>query len=522
MAFEKRIRLQGSEGKIPAGARQVGAAQEEGEITVTLVLRRGKGSEAHHEGHLTHEQFRARYGIPEKDMTLLRQFAEANSLKIAESNPSKNTIKLTGTLDAMQKAFGTQLHRYQHENRTFRAQTSGLTIPEEMGDMVLAVLGLDTRPIATPHFRIARATRVNQSFTPLQVAELYHFPSGLDGSGQTIGLIELGGGFQTADLQTYFTGLGVKQPSVTAVAVDGGKNAPGSDADGEVMLDIEVAGAIAPGANIAVYFAPNTDQGFVDAVTDAVHDTARKPSVISISWGGSEDSWTEQARQAMDQAFQDAGTLGVTVIVAAGDNGSDDGQGDKQLHVDFPASSPHVLACGGTTLSGSGTTIRSETVWNESANNEGVTGGGVSRYFALPSYQNQAGVPIQPETKFAGRGVPDVAGDADPATGYKVRVDGQDEVVGGTSAVAPLWAALIALSNQQSGKSAGLVNTALYANASAFRDITQGNNGSGSGAPSYSAKAGWDACTGLGTPNGAAVAKVLGGGTAAKGATSNR
>ncbi len=342
---------------------------------------------------------------------------------------------------------------------------------------------------------------------------MYRFPSGVDGSGQTIGLIELGGGFQTADLQTYFSGLGVKQPSVTAVSVDGGKNAPGSDADGEVMLDIEIAGAIAPGANIAVYFAPNTDQGFVDAVTNAVHDTERKPSVISISWGGSEDSWTQQARQAMDQALQDAGTLGVTVTVACGDNGSDDGQGDKQLHVDFPASSPNVLACGGTKLSGTGTTIRSETVWNESASNEGATGGGVSRYFALPSYQSKAGVPVQPETKFAGRGVPDVAGDADPSTGYKIRVDGQDQVVGGTSAVAPLWAALIALSNQQNGKAAGFANPVLYPDANAFRDITQGNNGSGGG-PSYSAKAGWDACTGLGSPNGTAIANALSGATA--------
>jgi kumamolisin len=184
------------------------------------------------------------------------------------------------------------------------------------------------------------------------------------------------------------------------------------------MLDIEVAGSIAPGANIAVYFAPNTDQGFIDAITDAVHDTARKASVVSISWGGAEDSWTQQSQTAMNAAFQDAATLGVTVTVASGDNGSTDGVGDGSLHVDFPASSPYVLACGGTTLKGSDGAISSEVVWNEIANNEGATGGGVSNAFALPAYQSSAGVPVQPKTGFVGRGVPDVAGDADPITGY--------------------------------------------------------------------------------------------------------
>ena len=520
MAFEKRISLQGSERQIPEGAQQIGPVPQDEEITATLVLRRKRPERV--DQHLTHAEFQQQCGVPDGDMALARQFAEANGLSVVESSSLKGTVRITGKVNAIQAAFGVQLHHYRHNGQTFRGRTGSLTIPEELGGPVMAVLGLDDRPIAKPHFRVARPEAVSQSFTPLQVAKLYSFPSGVDGSGQTIGLIELGGGFQTADLQTYFSGLGVKQPSVTAVSVDGGKNTPGSDADGEVMLDIEIAGAIAPGASIAVYFAPNTDQGFVDAVTNAVHDTERKPSVISISWGGSEDSWTQQARQALDQALEDAGTLGVAVTVASGDNGSDDGQGDKQLHVDFPASSPHVLACGGTKLSGTGTTVRSETVWNESANNEGATGGGVSRYFALPSYQSKAGVPVQPETKFAGRGVPDVAGDADPTTGYSVRVDGQDQVVGGTSAVAPLWAALIALINQQTGKSVGFANAALYTGAGVFRDITSGNNDS-SGLGSYTAKAGWDACTGLGSPDGTAIAKIFGsGGSAAKGTAASQ
>ena len=162
------------------------------------------------------------------------------------------------------------------------------------------------------------------------------------------------------------------------------------------MLDIEVAGAVAPGAKIAVYFTPNTDQGFIDAITTAVHDTTNKPSVISISWGGPESSWTQQSLTALDAACQSAAALGVTITVAAGDNGSSDGGTGN--NVDFPASSPHVLACGGTTLEASGATITSEVVWNETAANEGATGGGVSTVFPLPTWQAGANAPIPPPT----------------------------------------------------------------------------------------------------------------------------
>src|SRR5205807_6173292 len=152
-------------------------------------------------------------------------------------------------------------------------------------------------------------------------------------------------------------------------------------------LDIEVAGAVAPGASIAVYFAPNTDQGFLDALTTAIHDTTNNPSVISISWGGPENEWTQQAMMAFDAACQDAATLGVTICTASGDNGATDGATDGQLHVDFPASSPAILACGGTTLDATGNQIKDEEAWNELATGGGATGGGVSQVFALPSWQ---------------------------------------------------------------------------------------------------------------------------------------
>ena len=292
--------------------------------------------------------------------------------------------------------------------------------------------------------------------------------------------------------------LGIPVPSVSAVSLDGGQNAPTGDprsADGEVMLDIEVAGSVAPGANIVVYFAPNTSKGFLDAVTSAVHDTVNRPSVISISWGAAEALWTRSALLALEGAFADAGLLGVTVCVAAGDGGSADGIRDGSAHADFPASSPHVLGCGGTRLVASNGRISSEVVWNEGL---GATGGGVSKVFAVPAYQSAAGAASGNR-----RGIPDVAGNADPDTGYLIRIDGANFIVGGTSAVAPLWAGLVALMNQNIGGSVGFLNPYLYKQpaAATFRDITEGGNDV-SGLGVFAASPGWDPCTGMGTPDG--------------------
>jgi kumamolisin len=278
------------------------------------------------------------------------------------------------------------------------------------------------------------------------------------------------------------------------------------------MLDIEVVGATANGAKIVVYFAPNTDQGFLDATNAAVHDAKNKPSIISISWGGPESSWTAQSLSAFNSAFQDAATMGVTVCAASGDQGSTDGVADGSLHVDFPASSPFVLACGGTNLQVvAGKPV--EIVWNELAKSEGAGGGGVSSVFPVPDYQSKLTLPKNSQGT-AGRGVPDVAGDADPETGYQVRVDGVNTIIGGTSAVAPLWAGLIGRINQAGGKPVGFVQPVLYAAAPAgFHDITSGSNGD-PGKP-YNAGPGYDVCTGLGTPDGVAVMSVLTGKKAA-------
>ncbi len=508
---QKRVVVPRSDRAVPANATPIGPTDPKQVISVSVIVKRKKTLDLHALGgrRVSREEFDAQYAADPADFDALRTFAHQHGLTVDEagSSLSRRTMVLRGAAEAIGQAFGVQLHDYRQAKPRCRYHTftGQVTLPETHAPFVEAVLGLDARPIAKPHFRYLKnlkkkpkATGQPAPFNPPQVAALYSFPKGVDGAGQTIGLIELGGGYTTSDINSYFGGLGLKPPTVVAVSVDGGTNAPGdpNGADGEVALDVQVAGSIAPGAKIAVYFAPNTDQGFIDAITTAVHDTANKPSVISISWGGPESSWAQSSVTTLDNACQSAAALGVSITVACGDNGSSDGVSGGGNHVDFPASSPHVLACGGTELIGSGTAIASETVWNDGSQG-GATGGGYSTVFPLPSWQTSAGI------SGSGRGVPDVAGDAAPASGYNILVDGQQEVVGGTSAVAPLWAAMLALINQKKGTSVGFVNPTLYGIPQDFHDITQGKNGA------YSAGKGWDACSGLGSPNGQELAAAL-------------
>ncbi len=516
-----RVPLPGTE-RAPIRSSGKALPPPTGRVTVTVVVRRKSPLDPAKitAGHrLTRAQYRAEHAADPAAVKLVRAFAAEYGLTVEKDTPKpeRRAVMLSGSVAALSKAFGATLTTSEIDGCPYRTREGAIQIPAELSGAIEAVFGLDNRPQAKPHFRVGKSAPAETSaggtfvpraggtsYTPVQVAEAYGLPAGASASGQTIGIIELGGGYRPADITAYFKSLGLTPPAVKAVSVDKGKNKPttASGADGEVMLDIEVAGAVAQGAKIVVYFAPNTDQGFIDAISTAVHDTVNKPSVISISWGGPETSWTQQALTALDQACQSAAVLGVTITVASGDDGSSDGTTDGQNTVDFPASSPHVLACGGTKLVANGTTITSEVVWNEIAANEGATGGGVSAIFPLPVWQNNAHVPA-PTIQGGGRGVPDVAGDADPVTGYTVRVDGQTMVIGGTSAVAPLWAGLIAVANQQNGASAGFINPAIYAAKTGFRDITQGNNGA------FQAGPGWDACTGLGSPAVPALIPVL-------------
>ncbi|WP_395062302.1 protease pro-enzyme activation domain-containing protein [Paraburkholderia silvatlantica] len=541
----RHLPVAGSEHPAPAGAQCVGACDPAERFRIVLILRRQASAEFHElvdrltandpaAQPVSREAYERRFGASAADIERVRQFANAHGLTVDQADASARRVVLSGTVQQYNAAFGIDLQRFEHQvgktTHHFHQPSGPLHLPEDMHEVVTAVVGLDNRAKAQPHFRIVptslanapadapgapgapirppiRAARaVARSFTPLQLAELYSFPAG-DGSGQCIALIEMGGGYDTADLSAYFEELGVSAPRVEDVSVDQATNAPTGDPNGpdaEVTLDVEIAGALAPGALLAVYFAPNSEAGFVDAVSAALHDSQRKPSVISISWGAPESAWSQQTLGALNDALQTAVALGVTVCAASGDSGSSDGASDGADHVDFPASSPYALGCGGTHIAASNGRISQETVW--SAGENGATGGGVSATFALPDWQK--GLRVVRGSGGAGalvrRGVPDVAADADPATGYEVRVAGADTVVGGTSAVAPLWAALIARINAARGTPVGFANAKLYAQPGAFNDVTSGSNGDFSAAP------GWDACTGLGTPVGSKVASALG------------
>ncbi len=542
--YREHVPLKGSERVVVPGAKAIGTANPDQLLQVTVLLRSRAQAEDAKTGntkattgeraavetlqkqrseerqHLTREKFLEQRGALEEDARRVEEFAQEYGLSIVETSLAKGSVKLAGSVASFDRAFDVELVNYEHPDGSYRGRTGPVHIPTELDGIVTAVLGLDNRPQARPHFRThkpaitahASAQQPAGTFTPLQVAQAYDFPGSTDGAGQSIAIIELGGGFRSRDVKRYFrTTLNMTPPKVVAISVDGGHNSPTGDPsgdDGEVMLDIEVAGAVAPKSTLAVYFAPNTDQGFYDAIAAAIHDTRYNPSVISISWGGPESTWSQQSLNEFNTLLEDAATLGVSVCVASGDHGSTDGLSDGLQHVDFPASSPYALACGGTKLTTAGGKYASEGVWNEEAIQEGSTGGGISEFFPKPAYQANANVPASVNPgNFVGRGLPDVAGDADPVTGYVVYVDGQASVIGGTSAVAPLWAGLTARINGSLGKRIGdlasLLYTQIATNSGTFHDITSGSNGA------FFAGPGWDACTGWGSPVGSAILSAL-------------
>jgi kumamolisin len=491
--------------------------------------------------YMTQAELAAQHGASAEDLAKVAAFAAQFGLTVDDSDAARRSVLLSGTTAQFEQAFSVTLSRYALPDGDVRGRSGPVWVPKELDGIVDGVFGLDNRPFAKAHYSLKRHRKPSSApvtaFYPAEIAKLYDFPADVTGQGQKIGIVELGGGFRQSDLDTYFAEAGVPNPPTVTVAsfAGGGANSPGTDPldpanpDVEVLLDIQVAGSVAPGAEIVLYFAKDaSDQGFLDAMTAAISDPNHALTAISVSWGGPEagksdaaagSGTTAQFQDNFDQALQSAAHLGITVCVASGDSGSanfaaNDPNWDGGAHVDFPASSPYALACGGTRITAAGGAITDEVVWH-SGQNIG-TGGGVSRYFALPSYQANASVP--PAVNPAGpvmRGVPDVSGDAASESGYRVLCDGQEfpdpskqlPGIGGTSAVAPLWAGLVALLAQAVGAKLGWIHPQLYALApgtGAFRDITSGDNGD------YQAASGWDPCTGLGRPDGSKLRDALG------------
>jgi hypothetical protein len=429
----------------------------------------------------------------------------------------------------MSKAFAVDLGVYESPDETYRGREGAVQVPESIAPIVEGVFGLDNRQMARPQLvkNVARPDHATPAqglspLTPPEVARLYDFPTSPNAAGQTIAIFEFGGGYKPTDVQLFYNSIGAPVPAITAVSVNGATNNPGTDGyTTETLLDIAVAGSVAPGAKLAVYFAPWTEQGWLDIVTTAVHDAVNKPSVISISYGWPELdtfgalTWSLQTIQAVTATFQEAAALGVTVVVSSGDSGSGCGVGNGKAHVLYPGTDPGVTCVGGTSISNVSGASFTEHVWNDN----GITGGGISDIFcapnfSLPIWQNWAAVPGSINDGHKGRGVPDIAGNADPASGYVLYQNGASiGAYGGTSAAAPLYAGLAALLNAGFAEPIGFLNVNLYAApfASAYRDVNDGQSNASGGAPGYRSGPGWDACTGLGSVIGTGLQAALNG-----------
>jgi kumamolisin len=538
--FKNKILLEDSTRRPRHGARLVSAADPNETIGVTIGIRRrpdvlqlsdyndwARPAKATSRG-----DFAEQYGAAEADLGLVVDFARSHGLNILEKSSAKRIVKVSGTVQQMNDGFDVKLGHYKSSAESYRGREGSVSVPQNLVNVVTGVFGLDNRRMA--RHRSEGPSGVSP-LTPTQVAKLYNFPN-LPASGQKtdhiIGLLEFGGGYNTADIQSFFEELHLMSPSITEIDIDGVTNNFSGDSDDEtneaaqesieVMLDIEVAGAVAPGANIIVYFAPFTEQGWVDAVSTAIHDTKNSPSVLSISWGwpeleqeGSLD-WSRAAINHLSSYFQDAAHLGkdaVTVLVASGDNGSADGILDGKAHVSYPASDPWVTACGGTRIENVSGLSFSEVTWNDDTYDQGsATGGGISDIFPQPSWQTGKGVPSSiNNNKHQGRGIPDIAGNASKFSGYKIVCGTRVTPVKGTSAVAPLYAGLVALINANLGKQIGYLNPILYSlgGTNVFRDINDGIGNAVNGAPGYKSGPGWDACTGWGSVNGSDLLKFL-------------
>jgi kumamolisin len=574
------VPIPGSERTPAPFAEAVGESDPDENLKVTVMLRRRPGGpplaamveelgaqpSAERE-YFDHDQLEQEYGARAEDIALVKEHIQRfGDLKVIEEHPGPRLLVLKGKLGAVQAAFGMKdveqaqvPERPDLAPRSFRQRAPGapLRIPPELDGIVQGVFGIDDRPevrtwpLAQVHMEVhltpfsmevhANLADPRSLANPAKIAERYKFPDG-DGEGQTIAMIQLGGTLDQEWVQEYLRQLHpaigwdvadrVDEIHLNDVQFTAGENL---EYDREVTLDVQVAAGVAPKAKILIYYAENTSRGFITALAKAIHCDGPPPAAISCSWGDAEGTFTHQAMRAVDELLQDAAALGITVCCASGNEGASGGRPGRNC--DFPSSSPHVLACGGTSCysrpeEAEGVVERGPEVAWTNLKNDMATGGGVSRVFPIPGWQAGANVPVVDEEGRPcgfigggpGRGVPDLAGHADPTEGYPVGPTAaelievgdhtdlskerllQDWAVAGTSAVAPLMAGLAARINQRLPGRTGYLNPFLYrkdVRELVFHDILGGSNGA------YVAGENWDALTGWGTIDGEELLKAL-------------
>jgi len=548
--------IEGSERDLPPSATLLGDADSGETMSVTIFLRRRPDGQplpdfSYYETtpptarrRLSDEEFAARHGASDDDVEKVAEFARSHGLTVVDSNAARRSVIVRGTVAQMSEAFHVQLRRYRHsvkarsyeapQTEEFRGREGAVYVPDALHGIIEGVFGLDDRRIT----KSAAGDPPNTATMAIPtIRQLYNFPAN-SSAGRTIAIFSERG-YLKQDVTNYFATLpqGYPAPTITEINVDASNNGFG---DLETTQDICIAGTAAPGAAIAVYFTSYTQQGWVDLLFRLAHPEPGEPrcSVLSSSFyvsdgddsaslskEGISTSWLS----TVDTGLQHCAFQGITVCIASGDQGTDCKRADGKAHVTFPASDPFVLAVGGTSVGNivqtASTQSFTEYVWNDTFNvpgfsTTGATGGGISDTFGLPPYQSAAGVPKSVNDGHVGRGVPDVAANASPNSGYPLNLAQaaaqslqNPTPMSGTSSSAPLWAGLIAVLDSALGADLGFVNPTLYAVApKGFRGIV-GPPGPSSnafnGAPGYPAGGGWNACTGLGSPDGTALLQAI-------------
>jgi kumamolisin len=536
------VALPGSERRAGPSATLLGTADGNEQVTVTIVLRRRPDGPPMPDmssypttipagrTRMTTEEFAGKYGAAPSDIAKVSDFVTAHGMTVVENHAARRTVIARGTVEQMNAAFGVTLGHYRHEVtrgrregprvEEYRGREGPIHIPNELASIITGVFGLDNRRVTK---RNAGDPPNTGTLTVPQLARLYQFPTN-SAAGQTIAIFSEAG-YQRSDIAQYYATLpaGYTVPTLIDVSVNAGNSGA---ADAETTQDICIAATAAPGATIAVYFTTYDEQGWVNVAQRIAHPDPGDPdcSVLSSSFyvANGDDAATLAAENvstswltALSAAFQDAAVQHLTVCIASGDTGTQSKIPGTTAHVQYPASDPWVLCIGGTTVGNINAANFDEYVWNDTffGTAVGATGGGISDFFDPPSYQADADVPVSVNGTRRGRGIPDVAANASPNSGYPMFVGGGAFTANGTSASAPLWAGLIAVINAALGTRVGFVNPAIYAaGASAFRAIpavaAAPDNGL-NGVPGYPAHAGWDACTGWGSPIGTKLLAAL-------------
>ncbi len=497
----------------PPRARFIGEIDPDANLTLTLHFRRrspspptgGAKDLARFKRHysraaLDHERARTHGPVAARTAA----FLDGADVAVRSIDVTRRRMEIEAPARVLIALFHVDLGLYSDGVRTFRARTGTLRVPRPIAPWTRAIVGFDKRPLP-----IRAALASDDSATalwPSRVAALYGVPLDRDVSRQCVGVIALGGGYRPEDLASAMAGMGRRPPEIVEVSVNGAVNNFGENdrADEEIALDLQTLAALLPGARIVVYFAANSQQALADAVDTAVHDSVNDPKVISVSWGGPEVHWTSPRREALNAALCDAARLRVSVVAATGADLATCSEPDGKAHVWFPASSPYVLGCAGTSIDLINDAIADESVWNTGSSG---AGGGVSDFFPVAAFQGNAGIPLSVSTGRAGRGVPDVTAMASETPGYRIVVNGDVRSLGGTSAATPLWAGVLAIANSSRSTPVGLIAPYLYANPGLTRPIRQGDNKkNGVG---YAAGADWSACAGLGAPIGGQLLTAL-------------